>query len=154
MCVCVCTCVVGRTDAGVVVDAVDAGGVVLAVVVFAVVRVHLAALALEARRTHTAANTHTHTHTHTHRHKHNARYKGRIGSHTHTRAAPPERKISQLLGFTRPQILALKALNENSLICILAGFPSGFLHTAGARAHLYLVVQQETPLHASFYSRY
>ena len=69
MCVCVCTCVVGRTDAGVVVDAVDAGGVVLAVVVFAVVRVHLAALALEARRTHTAA------HTHTRRHKHNARYK-------------------------------------------------------------------------------
>ena len=113
MCVCVCTCVVGRTDAGVVVDAVDAGGVVLAVVVFAVVRVHLAALALEARRTHTAA------HTHTRRHTHNAR----IGSHT--RAAPPERKINQLLGFTCPQILALRALNENSLICILVGFCPG-----------------------------
>lgn len=48
------TCVVGRTDTSVVVDAVNAGGIVLAVVVFAVVRVHLAALALEARRAHAA----------------------------------------------------------------------------------------------------
>lgn len=54
-----CTCVVGRTDAGVVVDAVDAGGVVLTVVVLAVVRVHLTTLALEAWRAHTAVHTHT-----------------------------------------------------------------------------------------------
>lgn len=53
-----CTCVVGRTDAGVVVDAVDAGGVVLTVVVLAVVRVYLTTLALEARRAYTAVHTH------------------------------------------------------------------------------------------------
>ena len=68
-----CTCVVGRTDAGVVVDSIDAGGVVLTVVVFTVVWVYLTTLALESWRTHAA--THTHTHTHTHKHKHTVRYK-------------------------------------------------------------------------------
>lgn len=48
------TPVVGRADAGVIVDAVHAGGVILAVIVFAVIRVHLAPLALKTRRTHTA----------------------------------------------------------------------------------------------------
>lgn len=58
MCV---TCVVGRADAGVVVDAIDAGGVVLTVVVFTVVGVYLTARTLEARWTHTATHTHAHT---------------------------------------------------------------------------------------------
>ncbi len=57
--VCVHTCIVGWADAGVVVDSVDAGGVVLAVVVFAVIRVYLTALALKTRRTHTATKTDT-----------------------------------------------------------------------------------------------
>lgn len=48
------TCVVWRTDAGVVVDPIDAGGVVLTVVVFAVVWVHLTMLALKTWRTRTA----------------------------------------------------------------------------------------------------
>lgn len=56
---CAGTCVIRRTDAGVVVDPIDAGRVVLAVVVLAVVRVYLAALALETGRTHTTAHTHT-----------------------------------------------------------------------------------------------
>lgn len=51
------TCVVGWADAGVVVDPVHAGGVVLAVVVLAVVGVCLAALALKARRARAATDT-------------------------------------------------------------------------------------------------
>lgn len=58
-CVYVCTCVVGWTDAGVVVDSVDAGRVVLTVVVFAVVWVYLTTLALETWRAHTAIHTQT-----------------------------------------------------------------------------------------------
>lgn len=49
------TCVVGGTKTSVVVDPVDAGGAVLAVVVFAFVSVGLARRALEAQRTLTAA---------------------------------------------------------------------------------------------------
>ena len=48
------TSVVGGADAGVVVDAIDAGGVVLTVVVFTIVGVYLTPLTLETRRTHTA----------------------------------------------------------------------------------------------------
>lgn len=51
------TCVVGRADAHVVVDAVHAGGVVLAVVVLAVVWVDLTPLSLEAQRTGAALGT-------------------------------------------------------------------------------------------------
>lgn len=63
VCVCVCcsteavldsTSVVGRADAGVVVDAVHTGGVILTVIVFAVIWVHLTSLALKARQTHTS----------------------------------------------------------------------------------------------------
>lgn len=45
------TCVVGGTKTSVVVDPVDAGGAVLAVVVFAFVSVGLARWALKAQRT-------------------------------------------------------------------------------------------------------
>lgn len=45
------TCVVGGTKTSVVVDSVDAGGPVLAVVVFAFVSVGLASRALKAQRT-------------------------------------------------------------------------------------------------------
>lgn len=54
----VCTCVVGGTDAGVVVDSVNAGGVVLTVIVFTVIWVYLTTLALEAWRAHAAIHTH------------------------------------------------------------------------------------------------
>lgn len=53
------TCVVGWTQAGVVVDSVHAGGVVLAVVVLAVIGVCLAALALKTWRAHAATGTQT-----------------------------------------------------------------------------------------------
>lgn len=53
------TCVVGWTDAGVVVDSVHAGGVVLTVVVLAVIGVCLAALALKPWGAHTAADAQT-----------------------------------------------------------------------------------------------
>lgn len=54
-CVCVSsTCVVGGADAGVVVDAVHTGGVVLTVIVLTVVRVHLTLQTLVPRRTRTA----------------------------------------------------------------------------------------------------
>lgn len=56
-----CTCVVRWTDAGVVVDSIDAGRVVLTVVVFTVIWVYLTTLALESRWTHTATLTNTHT---------------------------------------------------------------------------------------------
>lgn len=61
------TCVVGRTDAGVVVDSVDAGGVVLTVVVFAVVWVYLATATLETRRAHAAARRDKRTNTDKHK---------------------------------------------------------------------------------------
>lgn len=48
------TCVVGGTDAGVVVHSVDAGGVVLTVVVLTVVWVYLTTLAFKAWWTHAA----------------------------------------------------------------------------------------------------
>lgn len=48
------TSVVGRADTGVVVDSIHAGGVILAVIVFTIIRVHLTLLALETRQTHTA----------------------------------------------------------------------------------------------------
>lgn len=51
---CGLTCVVGGTKTSVVVDSIDAGGSVLAVVVFAVVSVALASRALEAQGTLTA----------------------------------------------------------------------------------------------------
>lgn len=47
------TCVLRGAHARVVVDSVDTGGVVLAVVVLAVVKVDLARVALEALCTHT-----------------------------------------------------------------------------------------------------
>lgn len=53
------TCVVGWTHAGVVVDSVHAGGVVLAVVVLAVIGVCLAALALKTWWAHAATGTQT-----------------------------------------------------------------------------------------------
>lgn len=56
----VSTCVVWRTDAGVVVDPIDAGGVVLTVVVFAVIWVYLTMLALKTWRTRTATHAKTH----------------------------------------------------------------------------------------------
>lgn len=56
----VCTCVVGWTDAGVVVDSINAGGVVFTVVVFTVIWVYLATLALKTWRTHTATHTQAH----------------------------------------------------------------------------------------------
>lgn len=52
------TCVLGRTHARVVVDSVDTGGVVLAVVILAVVNVDLAFIAFETFRTH-APEDHT-----------------------------------------------------------------------------------------------
>lgn len=51
------TCVVGGTKTSVVVDSIDAGGSVLAVVVFAFVSVGLANRALKAQRTLTAMMT-------------------------------------------------------------------------------------------------
>lgn len=53
----VCTCVVGGTDAGVVVDSVNAGGVVLTVIVLTVIWVYLTPLALKTWRAHAAIPT-------------------------------------------------------------------------------------------------
>lgn len=50
-----CTSIVVGADAGVVVDSIHTGGVILTVVVFTVIGIHLTLLALEPRRTHTAA---------------------------------------------------------------------------------------------------
>ena len=56
------TRVVWRTDAGVVVDPINAGGIVLAVIVFTVIWVYLTTLALKTRRTHTAVHRDTRRH--------------------------------------------------------------------------------------------
>lgn len=53
------TCVVGGTKTSVVVDSIDTGCSVLAVVVFAVVNVDLASGALKAQRTRATAKTYT-----------------------------------------------------------------------------------------------
>ena len=63
---CMYTCVVRWTDACVVVDSIDAGRVVLTVVVFTVIWVNLTTMAFKTGRTDTATYTHTHTQTYTH----------------------------------------------------------------------------------------
>lgn len=57
---CYGTCVVGGTEAGVVIDSIDACGSVLTVIVFTVVSVCLASRALKAQWTGTTEKIHTH----------------------------------------------------------------------------------------------
>lgn len=102
-----CTCVLGRTHAGVVVDSVDTGGIVLTVVVLAVVDVDLTFVAFETLRTHTPED-------HTQVYKHISREKSNTNSLTHS-LCPCKPNI-------HTHILSMHAAN-NSSVSSISTFP-------------------------------